>query len=99
MKKLKIWNGGDWDHRGGHVFVCAHSVKDAAELICEAYKKIKGYVDRPDIKIVSEGEIRTYYSAGCWGNSMEGVVPERGVWWIKSNGYGRPVDGKPERVL
>lgn len=97
MKKLKIWNGGDWEHSGGHVFVCAHSVKDAAELISEAYRKIKGYADRPDINIVSVGQIRNYYHSDCWGNSMEGVIRERGVWWAKSDGNGR--HGKPERVL
>jgi len=28
---------------------------------------------------------------GCWGNSMDGVTPERGIWWHENANY----DGKP----
>jgi len=81
MKKLKLFNGRDWECRGGHLYVAAYSTKDAAELASAAYRKIKGYEDRPDIEATSVHEVRTYWNKGCWGNPMEGVVPERGVWW------------------
>jgi len=96
-RKLKIWNGRDWDCRGGHLFVCAYSVKDAVDLSNQAYRKIKGLESREDIRVTTAGEIKTYWSAGCWGLDMKGVVPERGMWWGKPNGMG--MYEKPERIL
>ena len=97
MKKLKIWNGGDWDSKGGHLYVAAYSQKDAADLASEAYRKVRGYTDRPDLKMIGISEIRTYWSPNCWGNAMDGITPERGVWWAKGDKFGRC--GKPERIL
>ena len=97
MKALKLFNGGDWDHRGGHLFIAAHSVKDCVDLVNSAYRKLKGYEDRLDIKICSVNEVNKYYHKDCWGNSMDNVTPDRGVWWAKDNGAGR--HGKPERVI
>lgn len=98
MRKLKIFNGRDWDCRGGHLYIAAYSIQDAADLANEAYRKLNGYTDRPDITPTSAGEIRTYWSKGCWGNAMDGITPERGVWWVKKS-YGPDASGKPERLI
>lgn len=81
MRKLKIFNGGDWDHQGGHLFVAAHSLQDASNLISEAYRKIRGLQDRTDIRIMPVNFLRVYWAKDCWGNAMDGITPERGVWW------------------
>jgi hypothetical protein len=88
-KKLKVWNGGDWGHRGGHIFICAYSWQDAVDLANEACKKVQGHGGSFTL-----GYARTYWHAGCWGNSMDGVTPERGVWHappIAGGWYGKPV--------
>jgi len=97
MKKLKLFNGRDWEHRGGHLYVAAHSLQDASILISEAYCKVRGLVDRPDIRIMPTSYLREYWFKGCWGTDMDGITPERGVWWGKSNGHG--MSEKPERIL
>ena len=97
MKALKLWNGGDWDGNGGHLFIAAHSVKDCVELVNLAYRKLNGYESRTDIRVCSMNEVNTYYHKGCWGDGMDNVIPECGVWWAKSNGFGG--HGKPERVI
>jgi hypothetical protein len=43
-KKLKIWNGGDWDHEGGHLYVAAYSVKDACD--CVEYGGLRRSADK-----------------------------------------------------
>jgi len=95
MKKLKLFNGRDWDCCGGHLYVAAYSIKDAAELASAAYRKIKGLENRPDIKMTTISEINVYWHKGCWGNNMNGISPERGVWWTEKE-YGTP---KPVRIL
>jgi hypothetical protein len=95
--KLKMYNGGDWGHQGGHLYVAATSVKDACNLVNEAYRKLKGYVDRPDIKILNLSYFNKYWVTGCWGKSMDGVVPERGVWWTPQS-YG-PERESVRRIL
>jgi hypothetical protein len=87
-KTLKIWNGRGWGFtydkdppntieylrkHPDHVYVCAHSVKEAIE-ICN---KCAGY------RVLTVSEISNYWHKGCWGNAMEGVVPEVGVWATK----------------
>ena len=99
MKTLKLFNGQDWSCRGGHLYVAAYSVKDACDITNEAYRKLKGYTDRPDIKGTTLSEIKTYWSKGCWGNPMAGITPERGVWWVKKQ-YGGPSGSNvPERIF
>lgn len=95
VKKIKIWNGRDWDCRG-HLYVGAYSQKDAVAIANEAYRKIKGLEDRPDINPISLSEVRDYWSPGCWGISMDGVTPERGVWWSKQRTFG---EEKPVRII
>lgn len=97
VKKLIIANGrGDYGRNrtkrfpkgfDGHFFVCAYSKADAVRLLKEA-----GY------ETMSIVEFNTYWSKGCWGNSMDDVIPERGVWFQRKNSGGH-VEGKPERVI
>lgn len=92
MKKLKLFNGRGWQC-DGHLFIAAHSVKDAADLSSQAYRKLRGLEDRLDIKATSISEINIYWSKNCWGRPMDGITPERGVWWQKERSE------KPERVI
>jgi len=81
-RQLKVWNGRGYccykldDPRWAsfnhptrvHACVCAHSRADAARVI-ESYTGHK----------VTDAELRDYW-AECWGNSMKGITPERGLW-------------------
>jgi len=83
-KKLKIWNGRGWGRANygknyeklptpisqwcERIYICATSKAEALR-ICEA-------VGHP----ISMHEINEYWSAGCWGNSMDGIEPEVGLW-------------------
>jgi hypothetical protein len=80
-KELKIWNGRSciWEaklpeelrgHRSYHMYIAAYSVADASRLINEFNGYERNYAQ----------EIKIYFSKGCWGNSMEGITPERGIW-------------------
>jgi hypothetical protein len=93
MKKLKIWNGRGTDrHLNGswikylHFYVCAYSVSDAVKLMNELGVRMTAY------------EIKTYFSDGCWGNAMDGITPERGLWGIRCAAKSVCV-AKPERIL
>ena len=97
MKTLKIYNGSDWRHRGGHLYIAAYSLADAVRLVNEAYRKIHGYEDRPDINCVNVNYANNYWSKGCWGNSMDGITPERGVWHAKAIPGG--LTEKPVRII
>lgn len=96
-RKLKLFNGRDWHCKGGHLYVAAYSIKDCAELASAAYRLIMGYPERLDIMSVTVNEVNKYWHKDCWGTSMVGVVPERGVWWGKANGNG--MAATPERIL
>ena len=86
MKTLKTWNGQDWQSKGGHLYVAAYSLADAVRLVNEAYRKISGCEDRLDINNnPSIGFARTMWSPNCWGNAMNGITPERGVWHQKKD--------------
>ena len=82
-RKLKVWNGrgycanaSDRDERWKsckrndplHINICAHSREDARKVIEEYCGKLP-----------SVAELRDYFSP-CWGNSMNGITPERGLW-------------------
>jgi hypothetical protein len=88
MKKLKAWNGRPYEvlptsqWKGAHIYVAAYSVEDVRRLCGEL-----------GLSIPSRNEINEYWSKGCWGNAMEGVVAERGVW--VGDEYGRST---PKRV-
>lgn len=83
-RKLNIWNGrfitrpkNDVDvelynkHRSIHGYVCAYSRADAARVIEE-------YLGYKPLGI--DNEIKVYWSDGCWGRTMDGIEPERGLW-------------------
>jgi hypothetical protein len=76
-QKLKLWNGRWFKHQ--HLYIAAYSQKDAVGVVAEVF---------PTARFTLH-EIQTYFSP-CWGNSMKGVTPERGVW-VQTD------DGVPER--
>lgn len=72
MKKLKIWNGRFYftgTSRTSHVYAAAYSIKD-----------LQAMLDPISRWPITYREISVYWSKGCWGNSMEGITPERGAW-------------------
>jgi hypothetical protein len=86
-KKLKLFNGGDNYFKSsfndlGHLYVAAYSQQDAVNLINQTYRKLKKLEDRLDVNPCGLSEIRNYYSKNCWGNAMDGVTPERGIWRV-----------------
>jgi len=93
VKKLRLYNGADWDHRGGHLYIAAYSVKDVVVLAYEAELKVKGHGRR-----FTEYWFNTYFNKGTWGNRMNGITPERGVWWVRQE-YGPGCKEKPQRLL
>ena len=64
---LKLWNGR-W-FKNQHLYIAAYSQKDAVSLVGQIFPKARFTLH----------EIQVYFSS-CWGNSMEGIKPERGVW-------------------
>ena len=90
---MKIWNGRGFGIRkdgktrqAKHCYVCANSRSDAVRLINEA----AGW------KAMTDYEIKHYYVEGAWGNTMDGITPERGVWVTWPDGtWG----GKLERLI
>ena len=86
-RKLKIWNGrpygvlpsSKWN--GAHIYVAAYSVADVQRLCGEL-----------GLCTPSRSEITEYWSKDCWGNAMEGVPVERGIW--VTQGY----RGAPKRL-
>ena len=85
QRVLKIWNGaGHGVLERQSVYIAAYSLKQAAELLA----KVSQCTNRG-----FENAIRTYYSAGCWGKPMNGIVPTEPCVYLQ-DGYG----GKPVRV-
>lgn len=85
-RKLKIWNGR-WNagRQPIHIYACAYSVRDLNELLQEL-----------GLERVSQSEIRDYWVRDCWGRSMDGIEPERGIWIERADKYGD--DRRPIRV-
>jgi hypothetical protein len=72
MKTLKIWNGRWYEkNKTKHAYICAYSRTDACRLLAIISGTNPSYW---------QAEMRDYFSEGCWGNMMEGITPERGVW-------------------
>lgn len=77
MRQLKLWNGRSTfqAYRKGahsaHVYVAAYSVADIRRLCVEVGYPDPGY-----------SEIKNYWHARCWGRSMDGITPERGIWIV-----------------
>lgn len=98
VRKLIIANGrGDYGRNrdnpafpkgfDGHMFVCAYNKADAVRLLQAA-----GYAT------MTIREFNIYWSKGCWGNCMDGITQERGVWFQKKNDSGH-TEGVPTRVI
>ena len=95
-KALKLWNGSGYgcknhkdtrwdgikDYGTVRAYIAAYSRADARRII----KEYSGY-DLPD------HEIKNYWNPNCWGNDMNGVTPERGLW------LHFPKTDKPVKVL
>jgi hypothetical protein len=93
-RQLKLWNGrgiccyksddpawtGLSSSREGHVYVAAYSRADVRRLV-EQYCGVDP----------GETEIREYWSAGMWGNLMDGIEPERGLWLVNKNRDPKPI--------
>lgn len=89
------WNTKDpiWDgvNRNGsmHAYVAAYSRADARRVIQEYCGHLP-----------SDSELRDYWHEGAWGNSMDGVTPERGLWLKLEKDYSaKPVKVYPQRDL
>lgn len=67
-KKLKLWNGRGYIPKT-HLYICAHSKADAVRMLLEIYPA-RGWLY----------EINNYYSPDCWGDAMDNITPERGIW-------------------
>lgn len=72
MKNIQVFNGRWKDRMRG--YIAAYTKKQAVELANQA-----GYS-------MNMRELNNYWS-DCWGNAMNDVVPEVGVW--VTDQYGR----------
>jgi hypothetical protein len=82
-RKLKLFNGRlRYDKREGHGYIAAYSAEDAIRVLDQT---IGGRGNRTEIKV--------YWSHGLWGKPMDGIHPERGLWFI-----GDWPRGIPERI-
>lgn len=84
-KALKFWNGNPYgilpskDCFDKHVYIAAYSAEDARNVCLEAGL----YANYPNLK---------KYFSQCWGDSMKGITPERGIWVVV--GY----NGTPKKI-
>jgi hypothetical protein len=76
MKTLKLYNGhintGKYDR--GHVYIAAYSNKQASEIISDALNQY-----------ITPSNIKTYYHKGCWGNSMDNIIPTEPCVYVIHN--------------
>lgn len=79
---LKLLNGSHY--MGGalraRLYVAANSRADAARMVASCFESVPTQVER---------EMKTYW-APCWGSSMDGITPERGVW-LQLSHHARPL--------
>jgi len=77
-KKLKLFNGRGQE-QGEHLNIAAHSRADACRMLVKLYPyTAEGHWTR---------EMKDYFSP-CWGISMDGIEPRRGIW-IEKNKFKR----------
>ena len=83
-RKLKLFNGRIMLKSGkqGHGYVAAYSAADAVRVLNETIGG-RGNVT----------EIQKYWNHNCWGNSMDGIKPERGLW-VSEDRFG----ASPKRI-
>lgn len=79
---LRCWNGRPYAlgliDPDLHVCLAAYSIADAQRVCTEL-----GF-EKPSYREITE------YWSERWGNDMAGIVPERGLWFVRER-------GKPER--
>ena len=81
-KKLKIWNGvitssklytiipsEENIHKQFRIYICAYSYLDLFKLF-----------DEVGLHAPTYEYIRQYWNFDAWGNAMEGIKQERGIW-------------------
>lgn len=94
---VKIYNGRGWNCRGEHLYIGAKNRSHAARLMYDAYYAFHPELNKRPIDDLSFGrncrEIKDYFHEGAWGNSMEGIEPEIGVW------YQEKWNDKPRRLI
>ncbi len=79
---MRVWNGRGFKSNGDSIYVAACSRREAARLLAMAANvqgNFQREVDDRDIGIWDR-ELKTYFSE-CWGNAMDGITPEKGVWY------------------
>lgn len=69
----KVRNRGE-----AHGYIAAYSRADACRMINE-------YLGRESKGL--DNELKNYWHEGTWGNAMEGVAVERGIW-LQADPYG-----------
>lgn len=86
MDKLKLFNGRGFGGTG-HIYICATSRQHAARLYCQASQIVFNYKHTISKRQISQTarEIRDYFSPDCWGNAMEGIAAEVGLWYAKTD--------------
>lgn len=86
-KKLKLWNGRWYPYNGQTVYVAAYSREDALSLVSTIPSGVR----------TTYFEIEKFWNGGtpdcCWGKAMDGITPERGVWFAED--YNSP----PKRLV
>jgi hypothetical protein len=77
-KTIKIWNGTDFNNRGGRIYIAAYTLKQAIEMVNKAFGKNErsGY---------TYAIAKRYWVENCWGNPMNGILPAVGVWHQEKN--------------
>lgn len=82
MKTLRCWNGRGFNSRGDTLYVAAYSRRDAARLLAAAAMKHWRTGRQADAYEIGtwDRDLKNYFSE-CWGNSMAGIQPKRGVWY------------------
>lgn len=88
-KPLKLYNGRlTYKRVRGHGYIAAYSDADAIRILDQV---VGGRGNRKEITV--------YWSKGAWGNQMDGVTPERGLWFIDSENRYAENAPKPKRIL
>ncbi len=92
-RELKLWNG-----RGSAVRKHSDQLWDGVRMNASTTACVAAYSRADARRVIAEylgheigdAEIRDYWS-NCWGNDMNAVVPERGLWINVGNGPVRVV--------
>jgi len=79
-KTLKKYNGRGV-RRGEHLYVAAYNRSDASRMLAKLCGRSESSW---------QNELRNYFSE-CWGDSMEGIEPRRGIWKRVGHYSNKPV--------